>query len=181
MGLTLITPAASLAVSVAEAKAWCRIDGAADDALLSLLIETASAQIEEMTGRALVEQAWRLTLDEFSDSIELPKGPVSAVSSVKYYDAAGALQTLAGSVYSLDLVSDPQWLVLNAGESWPDLLDAVNVVTIDFTTGYSEVPPQLRTALLMLVAQWYDNRAPGEVPAGVAVLIERYRTGWFAA
>ena len=82
MGLTLITPATGSLVSVAEAKAWARVDGAAEDAVVTTMLASAVAKIEELTGLALAAQGWQLTLDRFSPEIELPIGPVTTVTAI---------------------------------------------------------------------------------------------------
>ena len=56
MTSTLIAPPGEEPVTLAEAKAWCRIDAADEDALLSALIAAARLQVESLTGRALVTQ-----------------------------------------------------------------------------------------------------------------------------
>ena len=184
MALTVITPpSASPAVTQAEAKRWCGIAAAdtAFDDLIDDLLASATLEVEELTGRAIGAQTLRLTLDGFSDTIELPKGPVSSVTSVTYYDAAGALQTASASLYTTDLVSDPQWIVLNDGEVWPDTLDAVNVVLVLYVTGYgANVPAPIKQAIRMLVAARFENRLAA-MPEAVMALVEPYRAGWFAA
>lgn len=181
MGLTLITPAAAWPVTLAEVKTYCAVEDGSFDGLLGDLIAVATGQIEEMTGLALAEQGWRLTLDQFSPAIELPKGPVIAVTSVKYIDSLGVQQTVDPGDYSLDLVSEPQWVVLNSDAIWPATLDAVNVVEISFTAGFAAPPPQLKLAIRMLVNFWFEQRSPGEIPAGVWNLVEPFRTLWISA
>lgn len=181
MGLTLITQPSSLPVSLAEAKAHCRVEDAAEDATLNGLIAAATDYVEQYTGKAIIAQTWRLTLDEFSDSILLPKNPVQSVSSFQYNDTQGVLQTLSADDYTADLASDPAWIVINANTQLPDLADGVNMVQISFIAGYTTVPPSIKHAILMLVAQWYDNRAAVAdkamiaVPHAVEALLTNYR------
>src|SRR5690242_18760477 len=49
-------------VSLAEAKAFARIDGSDEDALVGALIAAARLHVESLTGRALITQTWRLVL-----------------------------------------------------------------------------------------------------------------------
>lgn len=164
MGLQLVTPASDLLVPLADAKLACRIDdtvGSVEDDWLTRKIRAATAEIEAFVGRSVQEQGWLLALDGFSDAIELPRGPVSAIGSILYDDPDGTEQTLGADIYALDLVSDPQWIVRNSGESWPSLLDAVNVVRIAFTAGFDEDSPDLalvQDVCLDVVAFWYENR-----------------------
>lgn len=182
MGLTLVTPATDTPVTLAEAKAWCRVDGTADDDALNMSLAAATGQVEDFTGKALAEQTWLLALDDFSDVIELPRGPVLAVTSITYLDATGDEQLLDPSIYTLDLVSNPQRIVRNCGESWPEVSGAVNAVSIVFTAGYATLPAPIKMSILMLVAQWFDNRAGvqignivNEIPFTVTRLLSPFR------
>lgn len=173
MGLTLITPPTEYPVTRTEAKTHCRIDGSDEDALVDGLIAAASEYVEQYTGRSLLGQTWKLTLDEFSDSILLPRGPVQS-ATVKYYDASGVEQTASTDLYTLDAASDPAWIVRNDSETWPGTLDAVNVVSVTFIAGYETVPVPIKQAILLLVAQWYDDRT-GWQPHVVDALLANYR------
>ena len=51
MSLTLITPAAAEPITLAEARAQCRIDGTDEDALLTIAIAAARSRAEHETGR----------------------------------------------------------------------------------------------------------------------------------
>ena len=126
MGLTLVTPPAEWPVSLDEAKAQCRIINADSDARLTGFIKAATAHVETTLGISLSERTYRLTLDAFTDAIELPRGPVTEVTALQYVDADGVTQTVQTSDYSTDLISTPrQWLVRNSGASWPTTLDGV--------------------------------------------------------
>ena len=183
MGLTLITAATLLPVTVAEAQAHCRVEG--EDTYLTALITAATAHVERMLDISLLSRSWRLSLDAFTDAIELRRGPVTSVTSVTYYDTLGNLQTLSTAVYTVDLTSKPQWIVRTQGQSWPSLLDAVNGVRIDYVSGYATFPAEytdLKHAILLLVGHWYANREavnPGnmasEVPLAFTALMDPFR------
>lgn len=185
MGLSLITPAATPAVSLAEAKDWARVEGSSQDATMATILAAAVAKVESMTGLVLGEQVWRLTLDCFSDTIELPRGPVTALAAAgfTYVDSAGAPQQVDPALYTLDLVSSPQWIVRNADATWPEVLEAVNVVQIQFTAGHTAatLPPALKGAVLTLAARWFDDRTNNDVPEGVMQALEPFRPLWIAA
>lgn len=187
MALELVTPPAALPVSLAEAKAWCRLeeDDNSFDVVLTGSIRAATAWVEQYCGISIMERTWRLWLDRFSDSIELARGPVISVSSVKYVDGDGLAQTLSSSAYALDLVSRPQWLVRVSDASWPATLDTVNAVYVDYVAGYQELPAtheDLKIAIQMLVANWFANpeavnvgNITSEMPFGVQSLVSPYR------
>jgi uncharacterized phiE125 gp8 family phage protein len=181
MGLALITPAAAPPVALAAVKAFCAVEDTSHDAVLTALLAGAVRLAEAQLGQSLGEQDWRLTLDAFSDAIELPRAPVLAVTAVNYVDAAGAAQLADPGLYTVDLTSDPQWLVRNADAQWPEVLDAVNVVSVNFTAGYAEglLPPDLAVAICMIVAAWFDNRGSDSgkaaVPAAAQALLDLHR------
>lgn len=181
MGLTLITAPTTFPVTNLEAKAHCRVEDTSEDALIDGLIAAATDYVEQYTGKALMAQTWRATFDEFSDSILLPKNPVQSVTSVTYYDTLGVLQTLSSDNYTVDLESDPAWIVINADATWPDLADGVNMVRIDFVAGYATVPASIKHAILLLVGQWFEHRsavadkAVSAVPNAVEALLTNYR------
>ena len=65
----LIDPPATEPVTVAEAKAHARIDIDDDDAMVAALITAARQWVEDTTGRCLITQQWKLTLDNWPASI----------------------------------------------------------------------------------------------------------------
>jgi uncharacterized phiE125 gp8 family phage protein len=182
MSLRLITAPTDYPVSLAEAKTHCRIDGSDEDALVSGLIAAATEYIELYTGRAINPQTWEAVYDDFTDAISLPKGPVTAITSVKYIDAEGNEQTVTDTNYRLDSASDPQWLVKASDYVWPVVSDGVNNVVIRFVAGFTTPPAPIKQAILLLVGQWYDNRAAATdkpliaVPNAVEALLTNYRS-----
>ncbi len=187
MGLTLITPPAADPVSLAEAKAQVRVQASNtdEDTLITRLISAATRHIERSLDLSLMERTYRLTLDAFTDAIELPRGPVSAVNSVKYFDAEGVEQTVSDDDYTTDLTSIRNWVVLNSGSSWPATLNAVNAVSVEYVAGFDTLPTEyddLRHAILLLIGHWYLAReavsadAMKEVPLAVDALMQAYRT-----
>lgn len=181
MGLTLVTPASDPLVSVADAKLWCKVDetiGTTEDNWFASKIASVAQQIEAFTGRTLGAQTWRLTLDAFADSIELPVGPVQSITSIVYDDAEGDEQTLDAAYYTLDLASNPQWVVRNADYSWPELLDAVNTVRITFVAGYGASSPVLadmKDVCLDTIGYWYRNRGDISFPREAKDRLRPYR------
>ena len=88
---------ASEPVTLAQAKAHLRIDGTADDDLLSDLIRAARQEVEQATGMALIEQGWRLVLDRWPahGTVLLKIHPLRQVQSVTLYGSEGEASLLA--------------------------------------------------------------------------------------
>lgn len=158
MGVKIISQPASWPILPADAKLFTRIDTTSEDTLIQSLIESAVEHVENRVGRSIATRTLELTLDGFSDAIELPRNPVKSVESIKYDDANGVEQTLATSVYTADLASDRHWIVRNSGESWPTTLDSINTVRIRYVAGYSLVPGPLRSACLIAFGDFYTFR-----------------------
>ena len=184
MGLSLITPAATLPVSLAAVKVYCGVEDDSFDALLDQLRKSAVRAVEEVMGRSIGEQTWQLTLDQFSDAIELERGPVLELvaGSFKYYNPAGALVAVPDETYSLDLVSDPAWIVRNDGASWPQTISGVNAVELQFTAGWTEalLPEPIREAVCMICAARFEDRT-AKMPPAALELIQPWRTMWVTA
>lgn len=183
MGLTLITPAATEPITLAEVKALCRIEDSGFDTELGLLLPAAVSALQEWTGAQLGAATWKLVLDKFSDAIELPVGPVLTVPAFEYVNTAGATVSVDPALYSIDLVSDPQWLVRNTDASWPATLDAVNTVLVTFTAGYTDVtiPAGLKLAIAALCKHWFENGIDAGMPDSVTVHAAPWRQLWICA
>lgn len=183
MGLQIVTPPAGYPVTLDEAKAQCRVINSDSDARLTAFIAAATAHVEKILDLSLMTRTYRLTLDAFSDAIELPRGPVQSVTSVAYTDENGDTQTLATSNYTVDLTSSRQWIVRNADATYPSLLDAVNVVTIDYVAGYDTLPAEyddVKAAILLTVQHWNDvgelqDATKAAIPPWFDALIQPYR------
>lgn len=166
--LTKITDASVEPLTLAEAKIHLRVTGTDEDAYITALITAARMDCESRLQRTLIETVWRMTLDEFPDEILLPMPAALAISSVSYTDTAGVDQTLSGSLYALDTVSEPAWLVPAFDTSWPETRDQVNAVRVTYTAGYlaggtdaakrAAVPMPLKQWMYLAIGQMYAHR-----------------------
>lgn len=177
MGVSLIAAAASAPVTLDEAKLWCKIDTDADDAIVEMLIAAATEQVQAYLGKAVVEQTWMMTLPAFADVLELQPGPVTEVVSIKYLDADRVQQTLGSAVYIEDTISVPARLVRDPDQSFPETASSSipNVIEIAFVSGPEVADARVKAAVLAAVAQWYDNRIPGPLPAGAMQMLQPLR------
>jgi len=184
MSMTMTAAPAAEPVTLDEAKAHLRVDGDGENAFISSLIVTSRLQIEAALGLALVTQSWRLTLDDWPAdfTIELPMRPVQTVDSIEVCTSGDTDLALAPSMYVLDGNAAPARIVFEA--PLPAPCRAAAGITIDFTAGFggpSSVPQNIKHALLLLVAHWFENREPQEheksaaVPAAISALLAPYR------
>jgi uncharacterized phiE125 gp8 family phage protein len=175
VGIQLVTAATELAVSLDEVKAQCRVTDTASDALFETYIAAATEMVEQFIGRSIMAQTWLLALDRFSHEIDLPRGPATSVQWVKYIDPMGNEQAADSDLYALDLISDPQRLVLVAGASWPATQSIVNSVKIQFVSGYAVAPAAIKMALLATVNRWFDNREIAGLAMDAKAMLRSFR------
>lgn len=161
MPLIVINPPSEEPVTLVEAKLHCKVDGSDDDALITALITAMREQAEHRIGRALCTQTLESVLDAFPDAVKLPKPPTASVTSVKYLDADGLLQTLDAVAYTVDKDSEPGWVVPAYGLAWPDTRTEPNAVRVRYVAGYgaaAAVPKSIKAWILMAVGTLYSQR-----------------------
>ncbi|MCR4375991.1 MAG: hypothetical protein NUW22_14205 [Acidobacteria bacterium] len=158
------------------------------DPMLSMLITAARRVAENMTGRAFITQTWELVLDVFpSKEIEIGMLPIQSITTVKYYDTDGVLQTIAAADYVLEPDTLPGWLLPAYDVDWPDTYDMAQSVIIRFVAGYgsagSSVPAEIRMWISAQVAAAYGN--PTGLMDGKAAalpfidgLLDAYKIRW---
>jgi uncharacterized phiE125 gp8 family phage protein len=157
----IVTVEAAAPLTVADARDQCGIAATETgfDSQLGVIIAAAVDQVERWTGTKLAEQTVVLKTGDWADLERVPVGPVSEVVSITYRDSTGATQTLPTSVYELHGAGTLRPSIqLQDGQSWPALLANASAVTVTLTCGYAALPGAVRIALLMLIAQWFENR-----------------------
>ncbi len=192
MVLRLVTAPEAEPVTLAAAKSHLRLEETAeDDATIRSLIIAARQHIEEICWRALALQTWEFVTDKFDDDgegIELPKGTLAEVASVKYVDGDGVLRTMTPVTdYVVDSYSVPGRVRLAYGKSWPSIRGQWDAVRIEYDVGWDftgtvwDGPAALQQAVLLLVSQMYEHRTPevtgaiSQVSFAVESLIAPYR------
>ncbi len=170
MPLQIISPPGGPAVSLARAKEHLRADDAADDALITDMIAAATRRIERETGLALITSQWRLLADALPRdcTFRIPLAPVASIDEVAVRTESG-WQTVPASDWRADLASRPTRLV--ASGEWPRPDGAPGAIRITFTSGFGAtpdaVPEELRMAVLVLTAHYYEFREGGAAPKGL--------------
>lgn len=184
--LNIATPAASEPVTLAEAKAHCRVDNSDEDELFTAYIASARQMVEAYTGRALITTAYTMKIDTFpsgAGDICLPRTPLGTVTGITYVDVNGTTQTLSTDYYDVLSDSVSASVVLKPLKEWPNTqFEKRRAVTVAFTAGYgaaaSSVPQAARSAMFLLIGNLYENReamaekAMGVLPIGVYALLD---------
>ena len=123
-------------------------------------------------------------------SIRIPVPPLQSVTTLTYVDTNGVTQTLDPTLYIVDANSETGRITPAFSTPWPYTRSVINAVNITFVAGYAyspstpgtPVPPwwweYVRTAILMTVDAWYNNRgstapsATAPIPAAAAALFD---------
>ena len=167
-------------VTLAEMRRHLRVydDITTEDDDITGLISAARAWVEDYTGRALVDQTWRLTVGDYvptdttgliigqlplsAQGIPLRRSPIIAVTSVASVDADNVETVIAASEYQLR----------QADSKWPHLvgLDATTTLRITYRAGFAAglgspdptpdlalVPERFKQAMKLWAEAMYDR------------------------
>lgn len=175
----LLTPPAIEPVTLDETRDYLRLDSEDEDELLEGLIRAARHLVEAASGQMLIHQTWRLSLNAWPvmGRLRLPLEPLEAILAARVLDAEGSAQEIDLAALAIDAGARPPAILAIAALPQPGR--RVNGIEIDVRVGHgatqAAVPPQLRLAVLKLVAHWFENRGdatgdrvaamPGEVTA----------------
>lgn len=171
-------------VTLAEAKAFLRVDHDSEDNLIASLIAAARQDVERTTGAALIDQTWRLSLDDWpqSGTVAVHRYPLRQVLGVTVYDANGDGVEIDPDDYVVDGNSSPPRIHFREAVASGQ---PMNGIEIDFTAGFGaagpDVPDSLRRAILVLVAHWYEFRAsvgPQDQPVSYPLGYDRLLASW---
>lgn len=156
----LLAGPAAEPVSLAEAKAFLKVDDDAEDGLIETLIGAARLHVEGITGKALMAQSWRIVLDRWPEErwLRLPMTPLMEVTAIAAIDGNGASHDIGVGAFVVD---GERLLVPDHVPGMPRL-QARQGIEIDYVAGFGEapedVPADLRQAMLGLVAHWHEHR-----------------------
>ena len=176
----ILIPPAAEPVDLAYAKTFLRVDGDAEDTLISDMIVSARHSVEALCGQAMVSRRVRQNYaPDFRAPLILKAMPVSDVNAVYAVDSAGNRTLIGAQNYSVNTRCTPP-VILPVGA--PHLPDNTAQIEVEYTAGFgpqpSDVPMPLRQALLLLLAQSYEHRgeeANMPVPMMVDALLMPYR------
>jgi uncharacterized phiE125 gp8 family phage protein len=186
MSSILLTGPAIEPLSLDDAKAFLKVEIGDDDDVLAALIAGARVHVEAQTRRALITQSWRLTRDAWPGNGRVPVLPVPlhSLTAARVYRLDGTTQSLDVSDFVIEVGAAPAVISFSAPQPAPGRV--VAGIELDVSVGYgdaaTDVPADLRQAIRMLVAHWYENRAmivvgqtAAILPASVGAMLAPYR------
>jgi uncharacterized phiE125 gp8 family phage protein len=178
--LRVVTPPASEAITLAEAKAHLRVTSGSEDAIIARHIRAAREYAEHLTQRAIGVQALELRLPSFpagGGPIELARPPVISITSIEYRDADGVAQTLTSATYEVrNSEAGARVVVATPGASWPETDPLDGEVVVTYAAGYTAqtLPASTASFMLLEVGTLYANReSTAEKPVAANPFAER--------
>ncbi|MGB7404487.1 MAG: head-tail connector protein [Pacificimonas sp.] len=174
--MSVVVEAGAPPVSLAEVKAYLRLDTDAEDALLAGLVRTASGLCEAFTGQVLMSSVRAAEVPADGAWHRLMPTPVKRLVTARGLDASGAELPLLPD--ALDLQVD------FCGDGWVRVLPdagavrAVLSVEAGLATDWNALPEALRQGIVRLVAHLYANRdrqEEGGPPAAISALWRPWR------
>lgn len=164
------------AESANELKAYLRLDGTAEDAVILRLIAAAIAHGEAFTGRIFLARGITETVAVARDWRRLAATPVSAITAVTGLGPLGQAVALPPGAYAVDIDA--------AGDGWVRAMlpGAATRLSVGYqaglAAGWSALPEALRQGTVRLATHLFTNRdsaEEGPPPAAVAALWRPWR------
>ena len=164
------------AEALAEAKAYLRIEGGDEDALVARLVGAAAELCEGFTGQTLIVREMREVLAARGAWQRLGAVPVTAIDGVETLPVEGPPAAVPASGYAIDIDA--------AGQGWVRLTapGEPKRVRVTYQAGLAEdwhgLPASLRQGAVRLAAHLYaqrDEAVRAAPPAAVAALWRPWR------
>lgn len=167
-------------VTLAEAKAYSRIDGSSEDALITSLITMARTHCESFISKCIVLKTVEINSFTYPYQFQLPYGPLTNelnVTKCVTLDQNGVETPLT---YQVNAGLFPKLFILGGAQSYK--------FKLVYIAGMTTVPEDIKLAIKMMVNTLYERREDFsdlqaiESPLGVKALLMPYKTyNWFGA
>lgn len=175
----LITRSEVLPVNLSAVKEHLGIYHDEKNHNLTILMSAATSIAEKFTGQIfrVGGDVYEQSLEGFPDRVQLDYSPATGITSVKYFDGAGTEQTLPTGSYEFVDFTTPQQVVF---KNTPGTSGSAGAVKIRYVSGFklsSEVPTDVKSAILLITQYLYDN--PGDavrqMPTASEYILRNYK------
>lgn len=140
-------------VTLAQIKAALKIDYTTDDAELIRIRDAVMDFISEYTGVS-IEPTKNTQYLTYWMRTRLIGTPFLSVTSVKYTDTSGTVQTMPSTDYFITKAEAPS-IYINFSE-FPDIKQNTEI-EINYDSGYGALPRQIEQAIIAITGAWYNN------------------------
>ncbi len=174
LSLRRVVAPATEPVTLAEAKAFARIDHDHEDALVQNLIQTARDMAEKTLRLSLLTQTHEaLFMLDWTQTMTLPHGPVQSIALVEKIGVEDNTEIVNTGHYALGARPDTMHLLLTL---------AGYTLRVRYVAGYAtaaDVPMAIRHGMMLHVLQMYEQRAGAErgVPTEAMALYAPFKRG----
>jgi uncharacterized phiE125 gp8 family phage protein len=181
----IVTPPTEEPVTLDFVKGFLKVDGNAEDAMISVLISAARQVAERYCQIAIMPQTLIETFPRFYPyGLRLTISPLISVEEITYQDLGGDIQTLSTEIYDVDYNVFPPHVYRIPYNDFPQTYAVPNAVTVEYEAGFADanaVPSQIKIAIALMVTEWYDNRSDGvrTLPTASQILLDQYRVHIF--
>jgi uncharacterized phiE125 gp8 family phage protein len=162
--------AGALGVSLAELKAYLRIETSGEDAVLAGLLRSAAALCEQFIGQWLIVRAVAEKVPGDGAWRRLSAAPVVAITDVEGTGADGEAVALSPQAYAVDIDA--------AGEGWVRAVQPRTTLSVRYRAGMAEdlngLPESVRHGIVRLAAEHHAARG-GEVATPPAIVSALWR------
>jgi len=174
----LVTQPPSEPVSVEEAKRQCNVFHSDDDALFGALIAAARDYVERYCNTPLATQTIEVKCDGFCDFDWLPVAPSQSVTSIAYVATDGTDATVSLTDVEQRFDGLNASIVPAYGKQWPAIQHGSRI-TLTAVVGYDSLPPSIKHAMLLWIADAYEQRENKDMPGWTAfdALLCNHRRG----
>lgn len=191
-------------ISLSELKTWLRVlDHDLEDSLITSLLNAAISQVTNYLGYSPVEATVKYgfdslvglpaTLNPFfampivsGNFLRVPSRVIS-VESVQYLDSSEVLQNLDYVNCTNEMANFVLTISVNSAPT--SLSEARTKYLVEVVEGWglTDFPDDIKTAILLLVSQYYDNRqgiivgaTANEMPYGIGFILDPYKSIQFS-
>lgn len=191
-------------ISLSELKTWLRVlDHDLEDSLITSLLNSAISQVTNYLGYSPVEATVKYgfdslvglpaTLNPFfampivsGNFLRVPSRVIS-VESVQYLDSSEVLQNLDYVNCTNEMANFVLTISVNSAPT--SLSEARTKYLVEVVEGWglTDFPDDIKTAILLLVSQYYDNRQGiiigtivDEMPYGIGFILDPYKSIQFS-
>ena len=153
-------PPSVIADARAAAKAFLRLDGAGEDALIDRLVASAIQLGEAFLAGLLIARACEDVIAADGCWRKLAGEPVSAIAGVAALPPGGAAVALPVDAYAVEIGAD--------GRGWVRVKGARGLARVDYSAGlapdWAGVPEPIAQGVVLLAAHLFDHRDANALP-----------------
>lgn len=152
-----------------------RIDGTDSDTIISSLITAGRTFAEETTGISIVPKTYELAYDHYPPNvIKVPYPTLLSLEAVTITDDSGVTSSMSTASFVVDTFGST--LAKKDSAGYPSTtLQEVNGVVIEYKSGFTSCPEDIKQAILLYVKAQFECIPPEDWMPSFQRLIYHYK------